>query len=30
MGPEPQREAYVVYLIRRDGTTEAFATCPAA
>jgi len=30
MGPESQREAYVVYLIHRDGTTEPFATYPAA
>lgn len=30
MGPEDQREAYSVHLIRRDGTTEIFATYPAA
>lgn len=30
MGPESQREAYVVHLIRRDGTTEPFSTYPAA
>ncbi len=30
MGPESQREAYVVYLIRRDGTTEPFTQYPAA
>jgi len=26
MGPELQRGAYVVYLIRRDGTTEPFSS----
>lgn len=30
MGPEEEREAYVVYLIRRDGSTEVFATHDAA
>jgi hypothetical protein len=30
MGPESQREAYVVHLIRRDGPTLPFATYPAA
>lgn len=30
MGPESQREAYVVYLIRRDGTTEPFTSYEAA
>lgn len=30
MGPEAQREAYVVYLIRRDGTTEPFSSYQAA
>lgn len=30
MGPEDQREAYSVHLLRRDGTTEVFATYPAA
>ncbi|MGI3213275.1 DUF411 domain-containing protein [Roseovarius tibetensis] len=30
MGPESQREAYVVYLIRRDGTTEPFSSYQAA
>jgi hypothetical protein len=30
MGPESQREAYVVYLIRRDGTTETFSSYQAA
>lgn len=30
MGPETEREAYTVYLLRRDGTTEPFAHYPAA
>ena len=30
MGPESQREAYVVYLIRRDGMTETFSSYQAA
>lgn len=30
MGPESQREAYVVHLIRRDGTTEPFSSYRAA
>ncbi|WP_436638665.1 DUF411 domain-containing protein [Microbaculum sp. FT89] len=30
MGPETEREAYTVFLIRKDGTTEAFASYPAA
>jgi hypothetical protein len=30
MGPESQREAYVVYLISRDGTTEPFTSYEAA
>jgi len=30
MGPESQREAYVVHLIRRDGTTEPFSSYQAA
>lgn len=30
MGPETEREAYAVYLIRRDGRTEVFATYEAA
>lgn len=30
MGPESQREAYVVYLIRLDGTTEPFTSYEAA
>jgi hypothetical protein len=30
MGPESERDAYVVHLIRRDGTTEAFSSYPAA
>ena len=30
IGPESQREAYVVYLIRRDGTTETFSSYQAA
>ncbi|WP_084506434.1 DUF411 domain-containing protein [Geminicoccus roseus] len=30
MGPEDQREAYEVRLIRRDGSTELFSTYPAA
>ena len=29
MGPENEREAYIVYLIRRDGTTEPFTTYAA-
>jgi hypothetical protein len=30
MGPEDQREAYSVYLIRHDGSTEVFASYAAA
>ncbi|WP_281967371.1 DUF411 domain-containing protein [Roseovarius nanhaiticus] len=30
MGPEDKREAYDVYLIRRDGSTEIFARYEAA
>lgn len=30
MGPEDQREAYAVHLIRRDGTTEIFTQYDAA
>jgi hypothetical protein len=30
MGPESQREDYVVYLIHRDGTTETFSSYQAA
>ncbi|MBV7396038.1 MULTISPECIES: DUF411 domain-containing protein [Roseobacteraceae] len=30
MGPESEREAYDVHLIRRDGTTEVFTHYPAA
>lgn len=30
MGPESEREAYAVHLIRKDGTTEVFATYDAA
>jgi hypothetical protein len=30
MGPETEREAYFVYLIRRDGSTEIFAAYDAA
>ncbi len=30
MGPEDQREAYDVHLIRRDGTTEVFTHYKAA
>lgn len=30
MGPEDQREAYDVFLIRRDGTTEVFSSYGAA
>lgn len=30
MGPESAREAYVVHLIRRDGTTEIFTSYAAA
>ena len=30
MGPESRREAYDVHLIRRDGTTEVFASYEAA
>lgn len=30
MGPEHQREAYDVFLIRRDGTTVVFSSYPAA
>lgn len=29
MGPESDREAYAVHLIRRDGTTQIFATYDA-
>ncbi|CUH51851.1 hypothetical protein GCM10011534_45200 [Pseudooceanicola nanhaiensis] len=30
MGPEDQREAYDVFLIRRDGNTEVFTSYEAA
>ncbi|MFH0255165.1 DUF411 domain-containing protein [Roseovarius aquimarinus] len=30
MGPEDQREAYDVFLIRRDGSTEVFSSYDAA
>lgn len=30
MGPETEREAYVVHLIRKDGATEVFASYDAA
>lgn len=30
MGPEDRREAYDVFLIRRDGSTEIFSSYPAA
>lgn len=30
MGPESERESYAVYLIRKDGTTEVFASYDAA
>jgi hypothetical protein len=30
MGPESEREAYDVFLIRRDGSTEVFSRYPAA
>lgn len=30
MGPETEREAYEVHLIRRDGTTEVFTSYAAA
>ncbi|MCB2134208.1 MAG: DUF411 domain-containing protein, partial [Rhodobacteraceae bacterium] len=30
MGPEEDREAFDVHLIRRDGSTEIFASYPAA
>jgi len=30
MGPEDEREAYDVYLIRRSGRTDAFSSYPAA
>lgn len=30
MGPEDAREAYAVYLIRKDGTTEVFTAYEAA
>jgi hypothetical protein len=30
MGPETEREAYAVHLIRKDGTTEVFASYDAA
>jgi hypothetical protein len=30
MGPETERETYIVYLIRRDGSTEVFTTYDAA
>ena len=30
MGPETEREAYEVFLIRHDGTTEPFSSYPAA
>jgi len=30
MGPESERDAYVVYLVHRNGTTEPFSRYPAA
>ncbi|TMV09993.1 DUF411 domain-containing protein [Ruegeria sediminis] len=30
MGPESEREAFDVFLIRKDGTTEVFSSYPAA
>lgn len=30
MGPESEREAYEVFLIRRDGSTEVYASYSAA
>ena len=30
MGPESEREAYDVFLIRRDGSTGLFSRYPAA
>ena len=30
MGPEDQREAYDVFLIRRDGSSEVFTSYSAA
>jgi len=30
MGPETEREAYEVFLIRRDGSTEVFSSYGAA
>ena len=30
MGPETERDAYIVYLIRRDGSAEVFTTYDAA
>lgn len=30
MGPEAEREAYIVYLIRRDGSAEVFTAYDAA
>jgi hypothetical protein len=30
MGPESQREAYDVFLIRRDGSNEVFTSYAAA
>ena len=30
MGPEDKREAYDVFLIRRDGSTEVFSSYEAA
>lgn len=30
MGPETEREAYIVYLIRRDGSAEVFTSYDAA
>ena len=30
MGPEDEREEYSVHLLRRDGTTEIYATYGAA
>ena len=30
MGPEDKREAYEVFVIRRDGTSEVFTAYPAA
>ncbi|WP_299354709.1 DUF411 domain-containing protein [uncultured Shimia sp.] len=30
MGPETEREAYSVFLVRKDGTADVFAKYPAA